>query len=62
MSHLIKCFIFKRHVYIFPNTLQLSLEELKSNFEKEKAKLNEMVPAQHEPSPQGKMNKMLFEL
>ncbi len=44
------------------STLQLSIEELKSSYEKEKAKLDEMVPARHEPSPQGMNSSQLFKL
>ncbi len=44
------------------STLQLSIEELKSSYEKEKAKLDEMVPARHEPSPQGMNSGQLFEV
>ena len=34
--------------------MQLSVEELRGNYEKEKAKLEEMKPKQPEPTPQGK--------
>ena len=36
------------------DTLQLSLEDLRTNYEKERAKLEEMRPKQSEPTPQGK--------
>ncbi len=41
----LKCFV----------ALQLSVEELKTNYEKEKAKLEEMTPQQKEPTPQGSL-------